>query len=59
VGGPRQERRLVESLLEGAAQGQGENPRRLLRLERGLTMRCSEPGHRVAVAIERPRGPGR
>lgn len=22
-------------------------------------MRCSEPGHRVAVAIERPRGPGR
>ncbi len=25
----------------------------------GLTMRCSEPGHRVAVASERPRGPGR
>jgi hypothetical protein len=24
-----------------------------------LTMRCSEPGHRVQVAIERPRGPGR
>src|SRR6266498_1411375 len=22
-------------------------------------MRCSEPGHRVQVAIERPRGPGR
>ena len=24
-----------------------------------LRLRCSEPGHRVAVAIERPRGPGR
>jgi hypothetical protein len=24
-----------------------------------LTMRCSEPGHRPLVAIERPRGPGR
>ena len=24
-----------------------------------LTMRCSEPGHRVQVAVERPRGPGR
>jgi len=22
-------------------------------------MRCSEPGHRVQVAIQRPRGPGR
>ncbi len=25
----------------------------------GLTMRCSESDHRVQVAIERPRGPGR
>jgi hypothetical protein len=22
-------------------------------------LRCSEPGHRALVAIERPRGPGR
>ena len=25
----------------------------------GLTMRYNEPGHRVTVAIQRPRGPGR
>src|SRR5436309_12833215 len=29
------------------------------KLECRLTMRCSEPGHRALVAIQRPRGPGR
>ena len=28
-------------------------------LQRAVTRRCSEPGHRVQVAIERPRWPGR
>ena len=38
----------------------GEGNRETMRtLQCRLTMRCSEPGHRIQVAIERPRGPGR
>jgi hypothetical protein len=34
-------------------------PRPITLDELGLTMRCSEPGHRITVAIHASRGPGR
>src|SRR5207244_2413426 len=33
--------------------------RSIIQIMTSSTMRCREPGHRVQVAIERPRGPGR